>query len=97
MTQTHTPGPGEAHESGRIYTESVGKAVAIIGYGHFLPETCRANGHLIAAAPDLLSALERCEKELSHYVGESTGAQREATDCVQIARLVIALARGGAR
>lgn len=51
---------------------------------------------VLAAAPDVLSALQACEAELAHHIGEDR-CQRAATEAVQIAQLAIAKAIGGAR
>lgn len=62
MTNTHTPGPWEALNRG--YKHHVTSQDA----GAFYAEICgphhEANARLIAAAPDLLAALQICAKEL---------------------------------
>lgn len=59
MTTKHTPGPW-AHRNGRIYSvdreELTIANVARSADGDYSP----ANGLLLAAAPELLEALERC-------------------------------------
>lgn len=54
-------------------------------------DNATANARLIAAAPDLLNALERIVKELgaSGYKGDT-----EEPSCIHTARAVIAKARG---
>lgn len=59
MNASHTPGPwhyrvgADPHNQGQVSSESTGATVAIT-YG----DEGGANAHLIAAAPDLLAALE---------------------------------------
>jgi len=56
------------------------------------PEETAQNAALIAAAPDLLEALERIVKELgaSGYKGDT-----EEPSCIRTARAAIAKAKGG--
>ncbi len=57
MTQTtHTPGPWNNSDDGRIY--ATGEIVADATYGCLSRAETDANALLIAAAPDLLAALE---------------------------------------
>lgn len=72
MSAKHTPGPWFADSRGYIYGESIGGCrnengihmiAEIRGYGHLqyrsdCNEIMAANGNLIAAAPELLKALE---------------------------------------
>lgn len=59
-------------------------------------EQLAANACLIAAAPELLAALERAERKLAAYVGVCAG-DKELTDAVlPMARAAIAKARGDA-
>lgn len=58
----HTPGPwhaGRGQQSTIVYdAEGWGVASATVFHGRTEPETSIANASLIAAAPDLLAALE---------------------------------------
>jgi hypothetical protein len=55
---THTPGPWISLSDGRIYAP--GEIVADTTFGCLSRGTTDANARLIAAAPDLLAALQRC-------------------------------------
>jgi len=58
-TANHTPGPWEAHENGHIYAEERASAVArIFENSYHRDGEAQANARLIAAAPDMLTALE---------------------------------------
>jgi len=57
--KNHTPGPWEAHENGHIYAEERANAVARIFENYYHRDgEANANARLIAAAPDMLAALE---------------------------------------
>jgi len=60
-TTQHTPGPWEASQYSQWAISSDNGHIAKV-YGadgtHQTPEQARANAHLIAAAPELLAALE---------------------------------------
>jgi len=83
ISQKHTPGPwhiGKRYPSGAIYDEKGGE---ICGFSNLLhPAEIAANARLIAAAPDLLSAL----RALVHPMAND--------DDVNHARAVIAKAEG---
>ena len=76
MTQTHTPGPwyttahGESYQS-TVSQEETGKTIAVTY------TTNNADAHLIAAAPDLLEALET----LSGAVDRALNQELDAGDC----------------
>lgn len=53
----HTPGNWHAH-NGQIYPEETGQTIATVHYFDKTNEEHQANQRLIAAAPDLLAALE---------------------------------------
>jgi len=90
----HTPGPWridpiKAHANGnrRIMAEQC-TTVAVV------PEHLAADARLIAAAPDLLEALQEvCARLL--YRGVSTNAGRPDRTALEIARAAIAKATGG--
>lgn len=103
MTQAkHTQGPWRLSPfssneiiSGKIATtENMGKPIAVVnGWNNAsLPEKeeYRANAHLIAAAPELLEALEHAAFHL-----ERLGYEEEEPGMTKI-RAAIAKARGGA-
>jgi hypothetical protein len=56
---THTPGPWTLSDDGFVYDES-GERVADPHVAMQDIDEREANAHLIAAAPDLLAALEHC-------------------------------------
>jgi hypothetical protein len=58
METTHTQGEWHAHD-GQIYPLETGKTLALIPYWDEENEEHQANARLIAAAPDLLIALQR--------------------------------------
>ena len=57
MTE-HTPGPWGAIAHGKIITTTSARVTVATTHGGFATDTQEANGRLIAAAPDLLSAVE---------------------------------------
>ena len=73
MTATHTPGPWIAHcaPSG-AWIEDVNMAVIAKWDGESAGRMAMPNARLIAAAPDLLAALERTLNWLSSYPGGGT-------------------------
>ncbi len=83
----HTPGPW--HVDAQYICRADGVAIADVWQSMEVSgEDTEANARLIAAAPDLLTALE----ELLPYV---TGSMRSTTDpLVEAARAAIAAARG---
>ena len=89
---THTPGPWAAryHESTDSYTIHVAgrswESYAVAEVSDCVQD--EANARLIAAAPDLLAALERIEPILSRMYG----AQAADLPPVQIVRAAIAKA-----
>jgi hypothetical protein len=91
MSAKHTPGPWEIGDENNQHIEiCIGDAVANLDrqdrYGlHmcFSREEMRANGHLIAAAPKLLKALEK-----------AVSRQGFSNDDLISARAIIAKAKG---
>lgn len=86
----HTKGPWEAH-NGEVTTQQVGgrsyrRIAAVQDYGMgCLPEVDEANAKLIAAAPDMLYALERTLISLEHHAPSYWGSD--------IARIRAAIAK----
>jgi hypothetical protein len=73
----HTPGPWQVSPYGNITSKSL--TVASVEQIDFVTESEKqANARLIAAAPDLLSALEnlmaRCVKDAEHYAPDGNEA-----------------------
>ena len=66
MTTRHTPGP-YAFKDGMVYSEATGATLAVLPYHGDEPEQI-ATGILLAAAPELLSAMNECLADLEHYV-----------------------------
>ena len=56
MKTTHTAGNWHAHD-GQIYPEQTGKTLALIPYFDKGNEEMQANARIIAAAPDMMEAL----------------------------------------
>lgn len=71
MTGQHTPGPWAViHDSycGHYQIESTGEAIAQVFYVDNAPdERGRADARLIAAAPELLEALDKVQKTMDGY------------------------------
>ena len=89
--QKHTPGPWESGNGTTSIYGSDGKEVARrIWHGPQDDERSLANARLIAAAPELLAALERTLNWLTSYPGGG------AMECYDHACTAIAKATGGA-
>jgi hypothetical protein len=97
----HTPGPWKATKFNEhtglidphcIYIEP---KVAVVERSVSSPEVDLANAHLIAAAPDLLEALELCRSELAAMKSE-IGFRGTTIDVINTADAAIARARGDA-
>jgi hypothetical protein len=105
MKQSHTPGPWTDqsidHSQWGVY-DARGRVVAQAQQIKPLPEDLKqvertANARLIAAAPELLEALEEAENALADYVQtiEKTGASLNYGRAVLLrARAAIAKAEG---
>jgi len=71
----------------------------VITPGLAISNEVRANAHLIAAAPDLLAALEACQTQLAEYVAyfqKRGGCSVEIESAEEQARAAIAKAKGDA-
>ena len=79
MTSKHTPGPWVAHETLVLFPKNAG------GFDIRNCPNPESNARLIAAAPDLLEALQRLYKDLP-YVNQANGGMQ--------ARAAIAKATG---
>jgi hypothetical protein len=90
MNNTYTPGPWEVSPYYNITSRNGTIAKTEQMPGNFDSERT-ANARLIAAAPDLLSALERAEAALSWFINDEGECDIEALD---EAKAVIAKARG---
>lgn len=90
MTTEHTRGPWTVSDNhGKRYIEPVGdnEPVAIVCHGH--TNSYSENANLIAAAPDLLQALEALlDMDISYQRGPKVQEAESA------ARLAVAKARG---
>ena len=91
MTQKHTPGPWGGNGGPMVYT----RGANFIGMVHYDDEVAKANTRLIAAAPELLEALEAVmalEDNTSPFGGELQQDRIERT--IEAARAAIAKAKG---
>lgn len=92
----HTPGPWRVGKGGPNMCPTVGTEkglmVAMVAYGDGHPT--QANARLIAAAPDLLEALEGMERALLQMMDDPSRADEMSV--VIKARAAIAKAKGGA-
>lgn len=105
MTQTHTPSPWKKEERlGATVVYSVACAVDVAtvhqGYPHGkLLEERQANARLIAAAPDLLEALEACMEVAFYGPSFPVSSQDNRTwkDSIEVkCRAAVARAKGEA-
>lgn len=107
----HTPGPWEAVgnlvRSPMFQPDGLPRGVQIVecmdGYFQPFTEEAKANAHLIAAAPELLDALEACRDALAWVIDQGGGpaCEHEAGVCfcnenkaLSIAHAAIAKATG---
>lgn len=98
----HTPGPWHASAAGLVTAPNQPRALAYVYHADFnafvggsadmAARETAANGYLIAAAPDLLAALQACAYELEE-AADRPNARRYAAEQ---ARAAIARAMGGA-
>ena len=91
----HTPGRWNYHDYSEEFIIDCGDifGAVILPVGNDFPrEEQLANARLIAAAPDLLAALENVLPDLEHYVRtHGAGPDRR----LELARAAIAKAKGG--
>lgn len=100
MENKHTPGPLDivTHKDGRhkefviMQTNGMNK-VATAPYHHVTKETALANAHIIAAAPDMLDALELMCKQTEN-MAKLAGVWLDGNVGYIAARAAIAKARG---
>ena len=92
----HTPGPWDTGEDGWIVESAKGWAVshAVVFRGKHGEGEDFANARLIAAAPDLLAALEELTRTAASLVDYHDDPETEAA--IDVARAAIAKAKGEA-
>ena len=103
MSETkHTPGPWEVSDTSVCLDgplSSWNRTICDLGHYGSDGRTCypnaKANGLLIAAAPDMLAALEAVLKELIYSRGEVFGPSDE--EIVNLTKAAIAKAKGGSK
>jgi hypothetical protein len=104
MSTAHTPGPWEMSYDQGSYRDIMTKDARIctVRHGYVSRETYHANARLIAAAPELVSALISARDALeaafnSKADGDVFGIRHnDAVDALAAARAAIAKATGGA-
>lgn len=80
MTNKHTPTPWKFFNEGNGYliiddnSDIIGSVRAISNFGDY--SESKANAHLLAAAPELLTALETADKTLAKCDQDMVGATR---------------------
>jgi len=104
VSTKHTPRPWKVGKGSFVIADSPAPGIhgsnMIEHYGgHLICESVsEANAHLIAAAPDLLEALEKCLYIIGHPKDEPETLWRtddEINDAYMQARAAIAKAKGG--
>lgn len=111
----HTPGPWHHGTTGERMRDEYSQPFCVTQYGKANliagvfgdvqggEDVAQANAHLLAAAPDLLAALEVCETVLGESAGEAYNVTRELSDvelgklwvsCIEQVRSAIKRARG---
>jgi hypothetical protein len=88
MNTKHTAGEWHAHD-GQIYPQETGKTLALIPYFDKENKEHEANAKLIAAAPELLQALETLLKSYAADFEQITGAPLNQTEAVKQAQAAI--------
>lgn len=103
MKTTHTPGPWEADvhmgRDGFTIADMIEPSICEMVSSHS-PEEVKANAHLIAAAPDLLDALDRLVEDLieahaDELDNDHHGDGPSCLYCRNIARARAAIAKAG--
>lgn len=82
----HTPGPWAVGDGYEVYAITAYRSVAMV----LGDEHAKANSALIAAAPDLLEALERCVREMKGSISFT----HEFDDAIEAARAALSKAKG---
>lgn len=80
METKHTPGPWVIEDSVKGWDDNVAiksEDGEYIGLVSWLNDEQKPNAHLIAAAPDLLEALQKCQTVLEWVVEQAGGPQCE--------------------
>lgn len=79
----HTPGKWHAKD-GQIYPQETGKTLALIPYFDAENEEQQANARLIAAAPELLEALQNIKRlYMTHPISEYLFPYNQAWEQVE--------------
>ena len=86
--ETFTPGPWEIKNGKNYYHIHGGQEDALVE--NWMNETPRANARLIAAAPEMLKALDACLNELEEW-----NAAHEPCEGQRLAREILAKVEGG--
>jgi len=86
----HTPGPWEVSPYGNITSKS-GKIASVEQMPSNYESEKQANARIIAAAPDLLVALEQCVPIIVRHANATFG---DGVLTLQVARSAIAKAKG---
>jgi hypothetical protein len=93
-TTNHTPGTWEAKDQwGYIKVHSADNGVCVI---HGLDSKANANAHLIASAPDLLSALESAYNAIAWDIPGENLSDQDEEGLLDVIRAAIAKAKGEA-
>ena len=96
----YTKGPWEFHEDdgedNQIVVGDNGDVICVVGSYMTSVEEDFANGPLIAAAPELLEALQKIVEMNAQYCHDKYGdsSKAESMACVRVARAAIAKALG---
>ena len=92
MTTEHTPGPWQSFNGGAVVgtVENSGGSTYVADIRHRANGESAANARLIAAAPDMLAALER----IAAITGSTGGHKSMVEEFQFLAHAAIAKARG---
>jgi len=104
MNTKHTPGPWQILDpSGDPFESNTRKVIASGKHGGLIcdasvhwydPVTARANARLIAAAPDLLAALELALEQIGQFTGWGKVTDPDAEAALADGRAALAKAKG---